>query len=851
MSAPTKTRPSPPPRGPQHGTSSQGQHGPRHERRSQSAWTGSAVAPAAAGLATVCASTALTGVIQGSAWFGHILVAVLLVGSTGLALRSMRAPALLVGLAQLFVLLLLVTGLYTSHGIFGIFPGQEAFAELGKVLGAAGEDIRTGLPPVEGTTAILCLATIGIGLVAVIVDTLAVALAAPAAAGLVLLCLYAVPASLADEMLPWWTFTVGAAAFAVLIAVDGNHRHRQWRGRTTSPDRSPATASPPTAVVVASLALGLLAGATFTAIGTVGQLPFMEEGSSRSFTGGLGLSPMVELEGLLNDQGSTEVFRVEGLDDKRLMRAFTLDTYVPNKGWQLHDGPMPYGEDADVGDLRRAPGDSGKEATRITINPMNWRDVWLPIYGYPRRLEGIGKGWVYDSISGAVYSQQAQRPSSYTLWASLLEPSPGKLRKAPLAAEQVEPIYTDVAPLTPRVQELTDKIVEGKSTPFDKALAIWKYFISDGNFTYDTETDGAGSMDALEHFLLEGKRGFCAQFASSMAVMLRSEGIPARVAIGFTSGTQQAGYRSISTRDAHAWVEVYFGKSLGWVPFDPTPLAGGRGYTPGYVTQPDSQQPNDPSASNDPSQSPSSAPPRTRAPEGVEAAQGDGTQAESTSLAQAPGWARWSTLFVVLLAAAATAFGVIVARRTSQLRGHPAVGGPDEAGVRMSAASRWLPIAAAAGWVLSLGLLGWMVSWWLALLLVLIAGALITPLLVREVNRNRRLHDITLSRPQAPDAAWRELLDECADRGHPVPEARTVRETARRLASEFNLDADGRAHLRIVVEVLERSWYSPSAQVDPRFAAAFEGLRQSLNRLAPLPLRGRLLPTSVTSTLRR
>lgn len=825
----------------------------RHEppRRSHAAWSGSVIAPAAAGLATLCAATALTGVIRGSEWFGHILVAVLLIGCTGLALRSLRAPALAVGFAQLVVLLFLVTGMYTSQGIVGIIPGPAALAELNSVLSEAGEDIRLGLPPIDGSTGILCLATIGIGLVAVVVDTLAVSLAAPAAAGLVLLCLYAVPASLADEMLPWWSFTLGAAAFAVLIAVDGNHRHRQWRGggsRGSAQDRSPGAVSLPTGVVGVALSLGLLAGATFTAIGTVGHLPFVEDGKSSSFNGRLGLQPLTKLQGMLNDQGSAEVFRVQGLgDDKRLLRAFTLDTYEANVGWRIHDGAMPHGVAANTGQLPRADGDRSKSSRNIRIEPINWRDVWLPVYGNPRQLVGIDDRWIYDGISGSVYSERAQQPRPYTVNTSLHEPSDKALAEAPLAANDVEPIYTALPPINPRVQAETDRVVQGETTPFGKTQAIWKHLVSDGGFTYDTETDDAAGDDALAHFLLEGKRGFCAQFASAMAVMVRNEGIPARVAIGFTPGTQMRNYRSITTRDAHAWVEVYFGKKLGWVSFDPTPLSGGRGFTPSYLDRPQRNQQATPSQSNGPSQSPSAAPSSAQAPEGVEPGQANAAGEDQTSLAQAPGWARWSTLFVMLLAAAATAFGVIVARRTSELRGRAGPDGPDEAGQRMSAASRWLPLAATGGWLLSLGLLGWMVSWWLALVLMLLAGAAVTPVLVRELSRSRRLHDITLTRPTAPEAAWRELLDECADRDNPVSEADTVRETARRMASQYNLDADGRAHLQTVVTTLERSWYGTEARVDSQFVAAFEGLRQAINRGAPLPLRGRLLPSSVVN----
>ncbi|EOD62949.1 transglutaminase/protease, partial [Amycolatopsis vancoresmycina DSM 44592] len=167
-------------------------------------------------MATLCAATSVTSVVSGLAWFGYLFVAVLLIGAAGLALRSLQVPTVLVGLGQLVVLLFLITGAFTTHGILQVIPGPEAFSEIGTTLSAAAEQIRVGLPPVEGSQPILCLVTILIGLVAILVDTLTVAVAAPAATGLVLLCVYAVPAALSEEMLPWWTFLFGGAAFAGL-----------------------------------------------------------------------------------------------------------------------------------------------------------------------------------------------------------------------------------------------------------------------------------------------------------------------------------------------------------------------------------------------------------------------------------------------------------------------------------------------------------------------------------------------------------------------------------------------------------------------------------------------------------
>ncbi|MQA61098.1 MAG: DUF4129 domain-containing protein [Actinophytocola sp.] len=821
------------------------QHSPA--QRNHSDWASSIIAPAAAGLATACAASALTGVIRGWTWLSYVIVAVVLVACTGLALRSVRAPALVVGLAQLLVLLFLITGMFTEQGILAVIPGPAALTELTEVLTAAGEDIRTGAPPVEPTAPILCLATIGIGLIAVLVDTIAVAVAAPAAAGLVLLCLYAVPASLADEMLPWWTFVLGAATFTVLIAIDSAHRHRRWQGRTGQPDRANTMVSAPAAVVSVALVLGLLAGASFTAIGTVGQLPFDGRGKGSAITGGYALQPFTKLRGLLTDQGNAELFRARGLGRKKeLLRAFTLDTYAPNEGWRLAPDPMRAGVAAN-GPLPRAPGDNSGEASTVQIVPMNWQDVWLPTYGSPREIKGINSKWYYDSISGIVYSERAQRPSTYTLSTSLEEPTREELERARPDNGDIPDIYTSVESVDPKVRALTKEIVRGQSTTFGKATALWQYFTAEGNFVYDTETAAGDDVDtdALTHFLLEGRRGYCSQFASAMAVMLRAEGIAARVAIGFTSGKRVGGYRSITSQDAHAWVEVYFGEKYGWVSFDPTPLEDGRGAVPPYLEQDDpNTDPAEPTEA-EPTEETTAPPESPEQPENQDNLDKPGS--ETLNLAQAPTWVRWSTLFIIFLAGAMTATTVAVARRTSELRRRPAPATPDPERQRLSIARRWLPVATAGGWILSIGLLGWMVSWLLAIALLVIGCVVAAPAMLRENNRGSRLHDITMSRPAAAHAAWRELLDELADRGTPVRESETVRDTANRLAETHDLDEDGRGHLAAVVAVLEQSWYSATgeADADAEFTASFEGLRQALNRSAPLTWRGRLLPTSV------
>jgi protein-glutamine gamma-glutamyltransferase len=82
----------------------------------------------------------------------------------------------------------------------------------------------------------------------------------------------------------------------------------------------------------------------------------------------------------------------------------------------------------------------------------------------------------------------------------------------------------------------------------------------------------------LAAFLLRDRAGYCEQFAGAMTLMLRMDGIPARVAAGFQPGTRNSssGLYDVTARDAHAWVEVFFA-GIGWVAFDPTPASPGGG----------------------------------------------------------------------------------------------------------------------------------------------------------------------------------------------------------------------------------------------------------------------------------
>lgn len=126
-----------------------------------------------------------------------------------------------------------------------------------------------------------------------------------------------------------------------------------------------------------------------------------------------------------------------------------------------------------------------------------------------------------------------------------------------------------------RVRDLAGRVVADAEAdkPLTKTIAIENYLRDEANFTYDLNAPPLPeAQDFVDHFLFTSHRGFCNHFATAMAVMLRSLGVPCRLVTGFTAGEYQPerGVYEIRDQDAHAWVEVYLPR-VGWVDFDPTP----------------------------------------------------------------------------------------------------------------------------------------------------------------------------------------------------------------------------------------------------------------------------------------
>lgn len=186
--------------------------------------------------------------------------------------------------------------------------------------------------------------------------------------------------------------------------------------------------------------------------------------------------------------------------------------------------------------------------------------IWFPAGVSVDEIGGLRTGGTISE--GTVYSVVSTRGAA----------TPGELRDAgeTPAPEHLSRFLQLPTDLPERVRDLARSITQGATNDYDRVKAIEAYLRDHYRYSLDSPVPPEG-WDAVDHFLFETDVGFCEQFASATAVMLRTLGIPARVVAGYTPGRRNTftGYYEVRGSDAHAWIEVWFPK-FGWYEFDPT-----------------------------------------------------------------------------------------------------------------------------------------------------------------------------------------------------------------------------------------------------------------------------------------
>ncbi|MCI1662793.1 MAG: transglutaminase-like domain-containing protein [Actinomyces sp.] len=305
----------------------------------------------------------------------------------------------------------------------------------------------------------------------------------------------------------------------------------------------------------------------------------------------------------LRERGDTPVLRYSGPSEGTATR-FTLAVLTDLEGgtWRPEEDT---GEDSVLNP--RSPLDPGDPMASVwspslvasgamSIRVEGLLSTWLPLsQGTQRVVPDGATGWAASDWRWVAETQTARsesgvtaRDDAYTVVACPLlagqmpnacgslddgsswpvaDPAPG------LAAYRALPEGVPA-----EIAEAAGQATLGAPTRKDAAEALAGWFRS-GSFAYDEDapyTPGADPDDPYQTMsaFLETRRGYCVHFATAFAVMARSLGMPARIAVGYASRSEGSGWTTVTARDLHAWPEVYF-EDVGWVAYEPTP--GGAG----------------------------------------------------------------------------------------------------------------------------------------------------------------------------------------------------------------------------------------------------------------------------------
>lgn len=199
-------------------------------------------------------------------------------------------------------------------------------------------------------------------------------------------------------------------------------------------------------------------------------------------------------------------------------------------------------------------------------------DVWFP----SRRIFVAANGTIKAGAS-------LGSGSIYTVLSSVVAPTDADLLASSGTTGLAPSVKADDLELPhpyPRVATLAAKITAHQTTTYGKVLALESWMGAHTKYTTDIPPLKTGE-DTVDQFLFVERRGFCEQISTSLAVMLRTLGIPAREATGYVPGPYDpiTDLYQVEAKDAHAWVQVWF-PGVGWQSFDPTALVPSANPTP-------------------------------------------------------------------------------------------------------------------------------------------------------------------------------------------------------------------------------------------------------------------------------
>lgn len=492
--------------------------------------------------------------------------------ATGLAIvaRRLRVPLFLSALLSVLGLVLLIVRRYAPGTAGrGVIPTSESLDVLNVLLDEGVAQFRVLRAPVEPLDPFVAAAIIGCWAMAFLTDwgamRLRLAFEPVLPAGL-LFVFTAVLGSGDHRLISTLVFVVGVVTWAIV-------QRTVHLGETAVWLRADARRGPGSlvrgsvALCAIALVAGLVGGARLPGAQSDEWYTWRNEGDPVRQV----ISPYVSIAARLTEQRSTRLFTVRS-ERPAYWRLAGLDEYrdsewVTRGVFERASGELP----------GRRPGAGTTITVRQQVTVEALDAIWLPAAFAPSTVLESTADITWNADTGSLTVDGNSDTSdgvSYTIESVVPVHSPEELRAAngpipPDIAERFLPLPAD---LSPRVASEAAEITAGATTDYDRMMALQAHFRA-----YDYSVSLSERVgDPIDQFLDE-RVGFCQQFSGTFALMARTLGVPARVAVGFTWGDPvdgEPGLYSVSGRQAHAWPEVWF-PDLGWVAFEPTPGRGG------------------------------------------------------------------------------------------------------------------------------------------------------------------------------------------------------------------------------------------------------------------------------------
>jgi transglutaminase-like putative cysteine protease len=473
----------------------------------------------------------------------------------GLLLRRLRAPAWLAVPAMAAVLVWTVLAVYYPGTFSWAMPTAETWAILREQLTTVRQEFRTAVAPVDYGAGWDVLAAIGLGAGVLLADVFAFRADARAETLVPGGVLFVFVGALGDERL--------RIASAVVVVGVGVATTAALRAYHADPARGDAPS--PWRRWPAAIAFGVVVAVVAGVVGP--QLPGADAAPIYKTSGGSGgsaqvVSPLVDIRSRLTNRSTAELFRVRA-DVESYWRSSALPEF-DGTTWGLPERDLRPIEDTLT---ERSAVDNRQ---RITIGALG--GALVPAAPDPFQASGPDDlRWVPETSTLVTIDGDLRRGDTIDIVSAAPQVDAARLNAA-TSSEPPDPIHTSVPTDLPEVVGATARqVTSGATTTYEAALTLQMWF--QDQFEYSLEVRPGHGNSAIENFLRD-RIGYCEQFAGTFAAMLRTLGIPSRVAVGFTSGVPLGdGEFSVLGRNAHAWPEVWF-DDIGWIAFEPTP---GRG----------------------------------------------------------------------------------------------------------------------------------------------------------------------------------------------------------------------------------------------------------------------------------